>query len=72
MLCQASIGKNYTPDMAIAATDKAMELMGSYGYSRDYHVAKYWRDVKEIQLWLGEAQLGRFGIARGFCPYRTT
>jgi len=72
MLCQASISKNYATEMAISVTNKAMELMGSYGYIRDYHVEKYWRDVKEIQLWLGGAQLGRFDIARGYYPYQVT
>ncbi len=72
MLCHASISKNYATEMAISVTNKAMELMGSYGYIRDYHVEKYWRDVKEIQLWLGGAQLGRFDIARGYYPYRVT
>ena len=70
MLCHASMSKNYATEMAIMVTNKAMELMGSYGYIRDYHVEKYWRDVKEIQLWLGGAQLGRFDIARGYYPYR--
>jgi len=69
MLAQASMSKNYATEMAIMVTNKAMELMGSYGYIRDYHVEKYWRDVKEIQLWLGGAQLGRFDIARGYYPY---
>ncbi len=72
LLCQASMSKNYATEMAIMVTNKAMELMGSYGYIRDYHVEKYWRDVKEIQLWLGGAQLGRFDIARGYYPYHVT
>ena len=41
MLCHASISKNYATEMAISVTNKAMELMGSYGYIRDYHVEKY-------------------------------
>jgi alkylation response protein AidB-like acyl-CoA dehydrogenase len=72
MLSQASISKNYATEMAIMVTNKAMELMGSYGYIRDYHVEKYWRDVKEIQLWLGGSQLGRFDVVRGYYPYQTT
>ncbi|GAB4342822.1 MAG: acyl-CoA dehydrogenase [Candidatus Abyssubacteria bacterium] len=72
MLCQASISKNYATEMAIWVTNKAMELMGSYGYIRDYHVEKYWRDVKEIQLWLGGTQLGQFDIARAYYPYQVT
>jgi alkylation response protein AidB-like acyl-CoA dehydrogenase len=47
-----------------------MELMGSYGYIRDYHVEKYWRDVKEVQLWLGGVQLGQFDVMRGYYPYK--
>ena len=50
---------------------KAMELMGSYGYIRDYHVEKYWRDVKEIQLWLGGHQLAQFDVVRRYYPYKT-
>jgi alkylation response protein AidB-like acyl-CoA dehydrogenase len=46
-----------------------MELMGSYGGSVDYHVEKYWRDNKIIQLWEGGAQLGRMDVIRGYYDY---
>ncbi|MEJ2724244.1 MAG: acyl-CoA dehydrogenase family protein [Deltaproteobacteria bacterium] len=66
MLSRASIAKVYAADVAVMVTNKAMELMGSYGYVRDYDVEKYWRDCKIIQLWEGGAQLGRFDICRGY------
>jgi alkylation response protein AidB-like acyl-CoA dehydrogenase len=66
MLSRASIAKVYAADMAVMVTNKAMELMGSYGYVRDYDVEKYWRDCKIIQLWEGGAQLGRFDVCRGY------
>jgi alkylation response protein AidB-like acyl-CoA dehydrogenase len=47
-------------------TNKAMELMGSCGYVRDYDIEKYWRDCKIIQLWEGGAQLGRFDVCRAY------
>ena len=72
MISHASAAKNYACDMANTVIGKLMELMGSYGYIRDYHVEKYWRDVKEIQLWLGGQQLGQFDIVRRFYPYKTT
>lgn len=72
MLCRASMSKNYATEMAIMVTNKAMELMGSYGYIRDYHVEKYWRDSKELQLWLGGSQLGRFDVVRGYYPFQVT
>jgi len=56
----------YATDMAIMVANKAMELMGSYGYFRDYNIEKYWRDNKIVQLWLGGAQLGRLDAVRGY------
>lgn len=65
-LSRASIAKVYAADVAVNVTNRAMELMGSYGYVREYDVEKYWRDCKIIQLWEGGAQLGRFDICRGY------
>jgi len=66
MLSKASLAKTYACDVAVMVTNKAMELMGSYGYMREFDVEKYWRDCKEIQLWLGGAQLARLDVARGY------
>jgi alkylation response protein AidB-like acyl-CoA dehydrogenase len=65
-LSAASIAKVYAADVAVSVTNRAMELMGSYGYVRDYDVEKYWRDCKMIQLWEGGAQLGRFDVCRAY------
>lgn len=65
-LSYASIAKVYAADMAVMLTNRAMELMGSYGYVRECHLEKYWRDCKIIQLWEGGAQIGRFDVCR---PY---
>ncbi len=72
MISHASAAKNYACRMANSTIGSLMELMGSYGYIRDYHVEKYWRDVKEIQLWLGGHQLGQFDIVRRLYPYKMT
>ena len=34
------------------AINRGMELMGSAGYAREWHVEKHWRDIKTIQSWL--------------------
>jgi alkylation response protein AidB-like acyl-CoA dehydrogenase len=65
-LSYASIAKVYAADVAVMVTNRAMELMGSYGYVRDCDLEKYWRDCKIIQLWEGGAQLGRFDVCRGY------
>jgi butyryl-CoA dehydrogenase len=43
-----------------------MQLMGSYGYVRENHVEKYWRDAAELQLWLGGTQTARYAVCRGY------
>lgn len=69
MLSRASTAKVFCCDTAIHATNRAMELMGSYGYVADYFVEKYWRDAKTLQLWEGGAQLARFDVARGYYDF---
>lgn len=66
IMSRASIAKLHAADTAVNVTNRAMELMGSYGYVREYDVEKYWRDCKIIQLWEGGVQLGSFDICRGY------
>jgi len=69
MISRSTVAKVFCCDMAVKATNQAMELMGNYGYATDYNVEKYWRDNKIIQLWEGGAQLGRMDVARGYYDY---
>ena len=57
----------YAADVSIMVANRAMEMMGSYGYTRDADVEKHWRDNKMMQQWLGGSQLARLDIARHFC-----
>jgi alkylation response protein AidB-like acyl-CoA dehydrogenase len=67
MLAKARIAKVYAADVSVMVANKAMEMMGSFGYTKEADVEKQWRDNKIMQLWLGGAQLGRLDIARHFC-----
>ncbi len=69
LLARASAAKVYACDVTEMVCNRAMELMGSYGYAREYHVEKYLRDSKIIQLWLGGGQLARLDVAQGYYPY---
>ncbi|MBA7612056.1 Acyl-CoA dehydrogenase [subsurface metagenome] len=66
MLSRASLAKVYACDVAVMVTNRAMELMGSYGYMKEYDVEKYWRDCKILQMVEGGAQLGRLDIIRDY------
>jgi alkylation response protein AidB-like acyl-CoA dehydrogenase len=69
LMARSSGTKVFACDVTEMVCNRAMELMGSYGYVREYHVEKYLRDSKIIQLWLGGGQLGRLDMAQGYYPY---
>lgn len=45
---------------------RGMEFMGSYGYVRENHYEKYYRDAAALKLVLGGVQLGYFSVCRQF------
>jgi alkylation response protein AidB-like acyl-CoA dehydrogenase len=69
LMARASAAKVHACDVTEMVCNRAMELMGSYGYARDYHVEKYLRDSKIIQIWLGGGQLGRLDVVQSYYPY---
>ncbi len=69
LMARACAAKVYACDVTETVCNRAMELMGSYGYARDYHVEKYLRDSKIIQIWLGGGQLGRLDVVQSYYPY---
>ncbi len=69
LMARASAAKVYACDVTEMVCNRAMELMGSYGYAREYHVEKYLRDSKIIQIWLGGGQLGRLDVVQSYYPY---
>ena len=46
------------------ACSRAMDFMGSYGYSREFDIEKHWRDSKMIGLWMGGRGLKTLENAR--------
>ncbi len=71
MLAKYSAARSFAGDTAMFVTNKAMELMGSYGYTFEMNVEKYYRDFKIVQMWLGGAQRDRMEIAQGlYGPFK--
>ena len=58
----ASIAKVFASDMAMRVTEKAIQIMGSYGYMKEYRVEKYMRDAKIVQIYLGPNEVSRLAI----------
>lgn len=69
LLSKCSAAKEYTCDVSIWVANKAMELMGSYGYAFDYNVEKYLRDIKILQLWLGGPQRAILDTSLGYYSF---
>ncbi len=53
------MAKEFATDAAMEIASNAVELMGSYGYSKEYGVQKMMRDVKIIQIYIGSNQMIR-------------
>jgi alkylation response protein AidB-like acyl-CoA dehydrogenase len=50
-------------DVAMEVTTDAVQVMGGYGYSREYPVEKMMRDAKIMQIYEGTNQIQRLVIA---------
>lgn len=71
MIAKYSLARSWAGDTAMFCTNKAMELMGSYGYTFEMNIEKYYRDFKIVQMWLGGAQRDRMDIAQGlYGPFK--
>lgn len=61
---EASMAKAYAADVAMQVTTDAVQILGGYGYMREYPVEKWMRDAKIMQIYEGTAQIQRLIIAR--------
>ena len=59
----SSEAKAFCGDTAMEVTTNAIQVMGGYGYMKDYPVEKYFRDAKIMQIYEGTAQIQRYVIA---------
>lgn len=59
----SSIAKAFCGDMAMKVTTDAVQVLGGYGFMKDYPVEKYMRDAKIMQIYEGTAQIQRYVIA---------
>jgi len=60
----AAEAKCFASDVAMAVTTDAVQVLGGYGYIRDFPVERYMRDAKITQLYEGTNQIQRIVIAR--------
>jgi alkylation response protein AidB-like acyl-CoA dehydrogenase len=60
----SSAAKCFASDTAMAVTTDAVQLLGGYGYVRDFPVERMMRDAKITQIYEGTNQIQRVVMAR--------
>jgi alkylation response protein AidB-like acyl-CoA dehydrogenase len=60
----ASVAKLVATDAAMKVTTDAVQVLGGYGYTRDYRVERYMREAKITQIFEGTNQIQRLVIGR--------
>ncbi|WP_018085828.1 acyl-CoA dehydrogenase [Desulfurispora thermophila] len=61
---EASMAKMYATDTAMMVTTNAVQILGGYGYCREYPVERMMRDAKITQIYEGTNQIQRMVIAK--------
>jgi alkylation response protein AidB-like acyl-CoA dehydrogenase len=59
-----SIAKFFASDNAMKVTTDALQILGGYGYLKDFPVERMMRDAKLIQIYAGTNQIMRLITAR--------
>jgi len=61
---EASMAKLYASEMAVRVANEAVQIFGGYGFTKDYPVEKFYRDVKLCTIGEGTSEMQRLVIAR--------
>jgi alkylation response protein AidB-like acyl-CoA dehydrogenase len=60
----STMAKLYASDVAMKVTTDAVQILGGYGYMKDYPVERMMRDAKVTQILEGSNQLQRLIVAQ--------
>ncbi|MBI5731599.1 MAG: acyl-CoA dehydrogenase family protein [Ignavibacteriales bacterium] len=60
----ASKAKLFASEVATRAANEAVQIFGGYGFTKDYPVEKFYRDVKLLTIGEGTSEVQRIVIAR--------
>jgi alkylation response protein AidB-like acyl-CoA dehydrogenase len=61
---EASMAKVYATEAANRACYEAMQILGGYGYTKDYPIERYSRDVRITTIYEGTSEIQRLIISR--------
>jgi alkylation response protein AidB-like acyl-CoA dehydrogenase len=61
---EASMAKVFATESATKACHDAMQILGGYGYTKDFPVERFYRDVRITMVYEGTSEIQRLIIAR--------
>ena len=61
---ESAMAKAYGSDVAMKVTTEAVQILGGYGYMKDYPLEKLMRDAKLLQIYEGTNEIQRMVISR--------
>jgi alkylation response protein AidB-like acyl-CoA dehydrogenase len=62
--------KLFASEIAVKATDRALQIHGGYGFMKDYPVEKFYRDVKLCTIGEGTSEIQKLVIAKSLLADR--
>lgn len=67
---EAAMAKMFASDVAMQAAIEGVQILGGYGYCKDYPMERHLRDVKITQIYEGTNEIQRLVIARNLLGKR--
>ncbi|MFN0106770.1 MAG: acyl-CoA dehydrogenase family protein [Bryobacteraceae bacterium] len=61
---ESAMAKLYASEIAVRVCNEAVQIHGGYGFTKDYPVEKFYRDVKLMTIGEGTSEIQRMVIAR--------
>jgi len=61
---ESAMSKLFAGDTAMKVTTEAVQVLGGYGYTKDYPVERFMRDAKITQIYEGTQEVQRLVISR--------
>ncbi len=61
---EAAMAKLFASEMAMRAAREAIQIFGGYGYTKDYPLERYFRDIKLCEIGEGTSEVQHMVIAR--------
>ena len=61
---EAAMAKLFASETAMKVTTEAIQVLGGYGYVKEYDVERFFRDAKILEIGEGTSEVQRIIISR--------